>query len=76
MLKGMVKGMRAMTEQHRSALFAIVGPKGTVDHCSNFNTDWTQRYKGHSTTVLRPDTAAQTAAILNYCNLHTISVGE
>lgn len=33
-----------------------------------YNTDWMRKFKGSSTTVLRPKTTEQVSQILKYCN--------
>lgn len=39
-----------------------------------YNLDWMGKYRGHSTTVLRPKTTEQVSKILEYCNERRIGV--
>lgn len=39
-----------------------------------YNTDWTRKYKGQSSCVLRPSTTEEVASILAYCHREGIAV--
>ncbi|TPX67412.1 hypothetical protein SpCBS45565_g03790 [Spizellomyces sp. 'palustris'] len=44
------------------------------DELDPFNEDWMRRFRGQSKVVLRPKTAAEVAALLQYCNEHRLAV--
>ncbi|KAH6917236.1 D2HGD protein [Coprinopsis sp. MPI-PUGE-AT-0042] len=46
----------------------------TPDELANYNNDWIGRYKGRSTTVLKPKTTEQVSKILKWCNDRRIAV--
>lgn len=39
-----------------------------------YNTDWTRKYKGQSSVVLKPKTVEKISLIMNYCNKERIAV--
>jgi FAD/FMN-containing dehydrogenase len=38
------------------------------------NTDWTKKYQGTSSLMLKPKTTAEVSAILSYCNERKLAV--
>ena len=38
------------------------------------NTDWTKKYKGTSSLMLKPQTTEEVSAILKYCNSRKLAV--
>jgi (R)-2-hydroxyglutarate---pyruvate transhydrogenase len=45
-----------------------------ADELSVFNDDWMGKYKGKSTTVLKPRTTEEVSKITKYCNEKRIGV--
>ncbi len=59
------------------ALAAIVGDEHVLadsDQRAGFETDWTGRYTGRCSAVVRPGTTAEVATVLRYCNDHAVVV--
>lgn len=54
-----------------STLSPVSSPPHELDH---FNTDWMGRFRGSSTTVLKPKTTQQVSEILRWCNERRIGV--
>ncbi|MET0908264.1 MAG: FAD-binding oxidoreductase [Ilumatobacteraceae bacterium] len=60
-----------MTDPIHDALRAVVGPSHVLvdgDQRAGFETDWTGRYVGRSTAVVRPGSTDEVAAVLAHCN--------
>ena len=49
----------------------VLGNEHDIDA---YNTDWTRKYRGQSSCVLRPKTPSEISRILAYCNQHSIAV--
>jgi hypothetical protein len=52
-------------------LRSILGENGVLNDqsmISQFNEDWTRKYKGKSELVLRPKSTEQISKIITYCN--------
>jgi hypothetical protein len=54
-----------------STLSPISCPREELD---SYNTDWIGRYKGRSTTVLKPKTTQEVSDILKWCNERRLGV--
>jgi hypothetical protein len=76
--------LNSVTE-HDLAHFAKVLPASSIlstcppsttppEELDQFNSDWMGRYKGHSTTVLKPKTTQQVSEIVKWCNEKRIGV--
>jgi D-lactate dehydrogenase (cytochrome) len=68
---------KALDSQDLETFRAIVGSDHVLtldDDVETFNVDWTRKYKGQSSCVLRPGNAEEIAKILSYCNQKTIAV--
>jgi len=39
-----------------------------------YNMDWTKKYRGNSSAVIKPKTSEEVAAILKYCNERKLAV--
>jgi len=50
-----------------------VKPSSTED-LAPFNNDWMGRFRGHSTTVLKPKSTSEVSKILQWCNQRGIGV--
>lgn len=72
-----LSGLNAVTE-HDLAHFSHILPEACIlstlpptslpqDEISQYNTDWMGKYKGKSTTVLKPKTTKQVSEIVKYC---------
>ena len=60
------------------AMVALVGDAHVLtddDMRAGYETDWTGRYTGHSSLVVRPATTDEVAAVLRHCNDHGVVVG-
>ncbi|EAU92870.2 D2HGD protein [Coprinopsis cinerea okayama7 len=59
-----------------SSILSTLGPaaSATSEDLDIYNCDWIGRYKGHSTTVLKPKTTEQVSQILKWCNERRIGV--
>lgn len=52
-----------------SSVLSTLSPSNTpADELSAFNDDWMGKYKGKSTTVLKPRTTEEVSNIVKYCN--------
>ena len=59
------------------AMVAIVGAAHVLvddDMRAGYETDWTGRYNGHASLVVRPATTDDVAAVLRHCNDHGVVV--
>ena len=59
------------------AMVAIVGAAHVLvddDMRAGYETDWTGRYTGHASLVVRPATTDDVAAVLRHCNDHGVVV--
>jgi (R)-2-hydroxyglutarate---pyruvate transhydrogenase len=76
--------LNSVTE-HDLAHFAKILPKASIlstyppsstppEELDQFNTDWMGKYRGHSTTVLKPKTTKQVSEILKWCNEKRIGI--
>ena len=54
-----------------STLAPVSVPPSEIEQ---YNTDWMGRYRGHSTTVLRPQTTEQVSKIMKWCHERRIGV--
>ena len=45
-----------------------------VEDIESYNSDWTRKYKGKSSLVLRPSSADEVSSILKYCNKRCLAV--
>lgn len=54
-----------------STLAPVSVPPSEIEQ---YNTDWMGRYRGHSTTVLRPQTTEQVSKIMKWCYERRIGV--
>ena len=45
-----------------------------ADQRAGYETDWTGRYTGRCSAVVRPATTAEVAGVLRYCNDHSVAV--
>ena len=60
-----------------NALSSIVGAAHVLtdaDQRAGYETDWTGRYCGRCSAVVRPATTAEVVAVLRYCNDHAVTV--
>ncbi|KDQ63778.1 hypothetical protein JAAARDRAFT_29818 [Jaapia argillacea MUCL 33604] len=60
--------------QPSSILSTLSPSKLPASELDPYNTDWIGRYKGTSTTVLRPRTTQEVSEIVKYCNEKRIGV--
>lgn len=61
----------------RSALASIVGDAHVLvddDVRAGYETDWTGRYMGRSSMVVRPATTDEVAAVVRHCDEHAIAI--
>lgn len=59
------------------ALGAIVGPAHVLadpDVTASYGVDWTRRYRGPVTCVVRPVTTQQVAAVMHTCSMHGVPI--
>jgi len=58
-----------------SSILSTLSPSKTpADELTAFNDDWMGRYKGKSTTVLKPRTTEEVSKIVKYCNEKRIGI--
>ena len=58
-----------------SSLLSTLSPSNTpADELTVFNDDWMGKYKGKSTTVLKPRTTEEVSKIVKYCNEKRIGI--
>jgi len=58
-----------------SSILSTLSPSNTpADELTPFNDDWMGKYKGKSTTVLRPRTTEEVSKIVKYCNEKRIGI--
>ncbi len=65
------------TVEIAQALSSIVGDAHVLtdaDQRAGYETDWTGRYIGQCSAVVRPATTAEVATVLRYCNDHGVAV--
>ncbi len=63
--------------ENAHALSSIVGSEHVLtdaDQRAGYETDWTGRYRGRCSAVVRPGTTAEVVAVLRYCNDHAVAV--
>jgi (R)-2-hydroxyglutarate---pyruvate transhydrogenase len=71
--------------QHDLTYFAKILPPSSIlstlppfsappEELDQYNNDWVGRYKGHSTTVLKPQTTRQVSEIVRWCNEKRIGI--
>ncbi|CAM6105082.1 unnamed protein product [Calypogeia fissa] len=66
-----------LTEEDVSHFRRILGDKGVVvdkDELKVANTDWMNKYRGHSQLLLRPQSTQQVSEILKYCKSRVLAV--
>ena len=59
------------------ALEEIVGPSHVLvdpDLLASYTVDWTGRFRGHTTAVIRPGSTEEVAAIVAFCRLYEIGL--
>jgi hypothetical protein len=77
-------GLNSVTE-HDLAHFAKILPASSIlstfrplstppEDLDQFNSDWMGKYKGQSTTVLKPKTTQQVSEIVKWCNEKRIGI--
>lgn len=77
-------GLNSVTE-HDLVHFAKILPASSIlstfrplstppEDLDQFNSDWMGKYKGHSTTVLKPKTTHQVSEIVKWCNENRIGI--
>ena len=58
-----------------SSILSTLSPSNTpADELTAFNDDWMGKYKGKSTTVLKPRTTEEVSKIVKYCNEKRIGI--
>jgi len=58
-----------------SSILSTLSPSNTpADELIAFNDDWMGKYKGKSTTVLKPRTTEEVSKIVKYCNEKRIGI--
>ncbi|KAF9056320.1 FAD-binding domain-containing protein [Panaeolus papilionaceus] len=58
-----------------SSIISTLSPNpSSPDELEPFNNDWMGRYKGRSTTILKPKTTQEVSEILKWCNAKRIGV--
>ena len=58
-----------------SSILSTLSPSNTpADELTVFNDDWMGKYKGKSTTVLKPRTTEEVSRIVKYCNEKKIGI--
>lgn len=58
-----------------SSILSTLSPSNTLpDELAAFNNDWMGKYKGTSTTVLKPRTTEEVSKIVKYCNEKKIGI--
>ena len=58
-----------------SSVLSTLPPSNTsADELTAFNDDWMGKYKGKSTTVLKPKTTEEVSKIVKYCNEKRIGI--
>jgi FAD/FMN-containing dehydrogenase len=58
-----------------SSILSTLSPSNTpADELNAFNSDWMGKYKGKSTTVLKPRTTEEVSKIVKYCNEKRIGI--
>jgi hypothetical protein len=58
-----------------SSILSTLSPSNTpVDELAAFNDDWMGKYKGKSTTVLKPRTTEEVSKVVKYCNERRIGI--
>ena len=68
---------KSLTAEDLKVFGSIVGHDHVLtssDDVDTFNTDWTRKYRGQSTCVVRPKNAQEISKILAYCNDKAIAV--
>jgi len=59
----------------RSSILSTYPPSSTPpEELDQFNSDWMGKYRGHSTTVLKPKTTQQVSEIVKWCNEKHIGI--
>jgi FAD/FMN-containing dehydrogenase len=72
-----VSSRSALPTSARAELSRLLGPHDLLtdaDLRAGYEVDWTRRYQGSCSAVLRPRTTAQVAEILQICSAHHIEV--
>ena len=58
-----------------ASILSTLSPSNTpADELTAFNDDWMGKYKGKSTTVLKPRTTDEVSKIVKYCNEKRIGI--
>ena len=55
----------------------MLGNKAIVteqEELDTHNTDWTKKYKGNSSLMLKPQSTEEVSAIMSYCNQRRLAV--
>ena len=76
--------LNPVREQDVSHFAKIMSPSSIVstlppiassrEELDPYNVDWLGRYRGHSTTVLKPKTTQEVSQILKWCNANELAV--
>ncbi|KAJ2450675.1 D-lactate ferricytochrome c oxidoreductase [Coemansia sp. RSA 2336] len=69
-----IEQFKAMLPHETILATAAVGGSSDPAELEGFNADWLNKYRGRSQLVLRPKSTQEVAAILGYCNEHSIAV--
>jgi FAD/FMN-containing dehydrogenase len=64
----------ARMNQRPASMITTDNNNNNADSLARYNNDWTKRYQGHSSIVVRPETTEEVAALLKYCNDRRIGV--
>lgn len=57
-----------------SVISSLSATPAAADELEQFNVDWIGRFRGQSTTVLKPKTTEEVSQILKWCNERKIGV--
>jgi hypothetical protein len=57
-----------------SIISSLSSTPAAADELDQFNSDWIGRFKGHSTTVLKPKTTQEVSQIVKWCNDRKIGI--
>ena len=69
--------MRPTAVQQRAHFVSLLGEAHVLQDAASlalYGTDWTRRYTSRASLVVRPKTTADVAAILVYCEQHSLAV--
>ncbi|KAG6836819.1 hypothetical protein H0H93_002841 [Arthromyces matolae] len=57
-----------------SAILSTLNSSSTSQDLEHYNSDWMGKYRGSSTTVLKPKTTEQVSEIVKWCNQRRIAI--